>query len=141
MIAFGGKELSVFHEDGKQETVKVKLLKITEIQEYFNRAEDETALTSYICGKDEPWASTLTLESTMDICETAHELNFQNARQWAQRRAQQNEALLPLAENSKRIQQALGNSALNVPAPLPNALPDCPKYESARGSAPTGNRE
>jgi hypothetical protein len=116
MIAFGGKELSVFHEDGTQETVKVKLLKITEIQEYFNRAEDETALASYICGKDEPWARTLTLESTMDICEAAHELNFQNARRWAQRRAQQNEALLPLAESGKRIQQALGNSALNAPA-------------------------
>ena len=127
IIAFGGKELQVFHENGTEETVKVRLLKIAEIAHYFELVEDETALASFICGKEETWSSTLALESIMDICETAHDLNFQNARRWAQRRAQQNEALLPLAESGLRIQQALANSAPNVPASSAKRSPRLPK--------------
>ena len=113
-ILTGGSPLLVETQTGEQIEVGVRLLKIKEFPEYFRMAEDEEALAAFITGKDEDFIQTLTVESILAIVEHAHDLNFQNACRWANRRANLNEALLPVAQKGMKMQQTLGSFAPNA---------------------------
>jgi len=93
----------------------VRLLKIREFPEYFSKAEDEEALAAFVTGSDAAFIDALTVESVLSICEKAHDINFHNACRWANRRANFNEALLPVAQKGQKLQQTLGSSVPNVP--------------------------
>ena len=96
--------------------MQVRLLKIREFSEYFAKAEDEEALAAFVTGKDEDFIQTLTVDAILSIVEAAHDLNFQNACRWANRRANLNEALLPVAQKGMKLQQTLGSFAPSAPS-------------------------
>ncbi|MGC9453199.1 MAG: hypothetical protein ACP5I4_17335, partial [Oceanipulchritudo sp.] len=96
--------------------VGVRLLKIKEFPDYLRLAEDEEALAAFVTGKDEEFIQSLTVDSILAICEHAHDLNFQNACRWANRRANLNEALLPVAQKGMKMQQTLGSFAPTAPS-------------------------
>lgn len=112
-ILSGGSPLQVHTHAGEMIEISVRLLKIKEFPDYFRFADDEEALAAFATGKDPEFIAALDVGSVLAICEKVHDLNFQNACRWAERRAKFSEALLPVAEKGMRLQQALGNS---VPA-------------------------
>lgn len=112
----GGTTLSLTLDNGASEQATVRLLKIREFPDYLRLVDDEEKLAEFLCGKPEGWAATLSVPSLLDICETGHELNFRHACRWGERRAQLNEALLPIAASGQAIQSAFPNSAPTAPA-------------------------
>jgi hypothetical protein len=115
-ILTGGSPLTIETQNGEQVEVQVRLLKIREFPEYFAKAEDEEALAAFVTDKDEDFIQTLTVDSILSIVEAAHDLNFQNACRWANRRANLNEALLPVAQKGMKLQQTLGNFVPSAPS-------------------------
>lgn len=111
------RQIEITRLDGTCETTHVRLLKIAEIPRYLELAEDEVGLAAFVTGRDAEWIGALTIDGVLDICEAAHDLNFQHACRWAQRRVRQNEGLLPMAQAGKRLQSAWGNSAPTAPSP------------------------
>lgn len=116
-ILTGSKPLVVETQSGEQIEVFVRLLKIKEFPDYFRLAEDEEALTAFVTGKDDEFVQSLSVDSILEICERAHDLNFQNACRWASRRATFNEALLPVAQKGIKMQQTLQSFAPSAPSP------------------------
>jgi hypothetical protein len=117
-ILTGGTPLTVETLNTEPTEVMVRLLKIKEYPEYFAKSEDEEALAAFVTGKDAEFIEALSVDSILSICEKAHDLNFQNACRWANRRANLNEALLPVAQKGMKLQQTLGNYAPNAPSSL-----------------------
>lgn len=115
-IITGGSPLLVETQSAEQVEVHVRLLKIREFPDYFRLAEDEEALAAFVTGKDEEFIQGLTVEAILSIVEKAHDLNFQNACRWANRRANLNEALLPVAQKGIKLQQTLGSFAPSAPS-------------------------
>jgi hypothetical protein len=115
-ILTGGSPLLVETQSGDQIEVAVRLLKIKEFPDYFRLAEDEEALAAFVTGKDDEFVQSLTVDSILAIVEHAHDLNFQNACRWANRRANLNEALLPVAQKGMKMQQTLGNFVPSAPS-------------------------
>lgn len=115
-ILTGSTPLTVTTESGELAGVSLRLLKIREFPEYFRLAEDEEALAAFVTGQDEAFVQSLTVDSILAIIEKAHDLNFQNACRWANRRANLNEALLPVAQKGIKLQQTLGNFAPSAPS-------------------------
>lgn len=116
-ILQGGEPLAVTDPTNATHEVFVRLLKIKEFPDYFRLADDEEALAAFATGKDADFIAALDVGSVLAICEKVHDLNFQNACRWAERRAKFSEALLPVAEKGMRLQRALGNSAPAAPSP------------------------
>ena len=112
-----GQSVQVADLAGETTEVKVRLLRINEFPEYFRLADDEEALAAFVTGADPQWISNLTTESVLGVCESAHDLNFQNACRWAARRARFSEGLLPVAEKGMRMRQALESFAPVAPSP------------------------
>ncbi len=115
-IIGGGINLAVKTNAGAEETVTVRLLKIREFPDYLRLVDQEERLAEFLCNQPEGWAETLTVDSLLDICEQGHGINFKNACRWGERRAQVNEALLPIAASGQKVQSVLPISAPNAPA-------------------------
>src|SRR5690606_9995649 len=62
-VLTGGAALTGSHVDGTSETVTVRLLKIREFPDYLRLTDQEEQLAAFLCGKDEAWAQTLTVDS------------------------------------------------------------------------------
>ena len=115
-ILNGGVSVDLKKNDGSSESVNVRLLKIKEFPDYLRLVDDEEVLAEFLCGKESGWAQTLAVEDILNICEKGHELNFKNACRWGQRRANLNEALLPIASSGVAIQSHFPNSAPTAPS-------------------------
>jgi hypothetical protein len=115
-IISGGIDLAVHTNAGAEETVTVRLLKIREFPDYLRLVDQEERLAEFLCDKSEGWAETLTVDSLLDICEQGHGINFKNACRWGERRAQVNEALLPIAASGQKVRSVLPSCAVNAPA-------------------------
>ncbi|QYY34617.1 hypothetical protein [Ruficoccus sp. ZRK36] len=114
-ILNGGSILNVCLVDDSEETVTVRLLKIREFPDYLRFVDQEERLAEFLCDKPEGWADTLTVDSLLDICEQGHGINFKNACRWGERRAQVNEALLPIAASGQKVRSALPSFAPSAP--------------------------
>lgn len=102
-IIQGGVSFAAIRHDGTGDTVTIRLLKIKEFPDYLRYVDQEEKLAEFLCSKEEGWAASLTVESLLEICEKGHDLNFENACRWGQRRAKVNEALLPIAKSGQAI--------------------------------------
>ena len=115
-VLSGGIQVNINHMDGACETVTVRLLKIREFPDYLRLVDQEERLVEFLCDKPEGWAETLTVDSLLDICEQGHGINFRNACRWGERRAQVNEALLPIAASGQKVRSVLPSCAVSAPA-------------------------
>lgn len=111
----GGEEIQINLADGTKETVKIRLLKISEFEKYLGVIDNEAKAAELLCDKPEGWADTLDIGSLLDIVDRGHEINFTNVYRWANRRADVNEAMLPLAQKGAAMRSALPNSAPTRP--------------------------
>ncbi len=107
----GGENLEIQLLDGSKETVLVKLLKIKKFEDYLRVIDKETAAAELLCGKEPGWGDTVTADSLLDIVEKGHDINFTSVCRWATRRANVNEAMLPIAKKGKALAAALPSSA------------------------------
>lgn len=107
----GGEELDVLLLDGNAEKVKVKLLKISQFEEYLRVVDKEAQAAELLCDKPEGWGETLAPASLMDVVERGHDINFTSVYRWANRRATMNETMLPLAQKGQALASHLQSSA------------------------------
>jgi hypothetical protein len=83
----GGVEMEVTHLDGSKETIKVRQIPATKIEEFMTRLADESVALRIYCDKPTEWADTLTHDSINDICEKGLEINSPFLAAWCRRRA------------------------------------------------------
>jgi len=115
-IALGGEPLTVEHIDGQQETLTIPLLKIAQYPQFLQHLDNETELVAWITHKDTTWVDHLTPKSFLDIIEKTLDLNFTQARRWAEHRTILAETLLPMAKRGHKLQTTLETSAPTVPS-------------------------
>ena len=113
-IIQGGVVLTVTLDDGSQEQVTVRLLKIKQYADYMTFSQDEEKMADFLCSKPEGWSETLSAGSLLDIMDAGHDLNFQNACRWANRRMEFGEAMLPVAKAGEKLLGVLPKSAETV---------------------------
>lgn len=114
-IINGGEEIEIALLDGTVETVKVQLLKISQFEEYLRVVDKEARAAELLCSKPEGWSETLIPDSLLDIVEKGHDINFTTVYRWAERRANVNEAILPIAKKGMAMAEALPTSAPTEP--------------------------
>jgi hypothetical protein len=125
-IALGGVDLSVQFLTGETETVKVRLLTISEYPRFYELLDNEARLAEFFCRKETGWADGLHPNSVMDLVEKGMELNFTPARRWAERRGEITEANRPLAERMATLMKSISASSA-LTAVLPSAVAPPPK--------------
>ena len=79
--------MEVTHLDGKKETIKVRQIPATKVEEFMTRLADESVALRIYCNKPEEWVDTLTHESVNAICEKGMEINSPFLEAWCRRRA------------------------------------------------------
>lgn len=89
----GGVNLEVMHLDGSKETVKVRQIPATRLEEFMTKLADEATSVSIYCDKDTKWADTLLHSSIDDICKKGLEINSDFLEAWCRRRATWTEML------------------------------------------------
>lgn len=52
---FGGRNLTIIHEDGAAEEIKVRQLHLADYEKGLRLVQDEFGLVAFICGKDKAW--------------------------------------------------------------------------------------
>ncbi|WP_438482722.1 hypothetical protein [Oleiharenicola lentus] len=102
IVAAGGEKLTVILENGTEQEVLVRLLKLGEYAQYMARVDHELNLAAYLTGNSVEWASKLAAQSVMEIVSLGHDLNFTGACLWATRRAKLTEAALPVQAALKK---------------------------------------
>jgi len=115
-IINGGEEIEITLLDGTAETVLVKLLKIKKFEDYLRVVDNEAAAAELLTGKEPGWGDTVSPDSLLDICEKGHDINFSSVYRWAARRADVNEALLPVAKKGQALSAASPTSAPIAPS-------------------------
>ena len=107
VIARGGQEIEVQLETGHKEVVKVRLLPLGKMPDFFKGLDDDILMIQLVTGKTKRFAESLTFDSGMEVVEKAHEVNFPNALRWSERRAKRLAPLIPMAEKGMKIQRQL----------------------------------
>lgn len=95
---FGGRQVAVRVPGGEPIAVTVRVLKISELPRYFELLEQEEKLAEFLTGKDAAFIASLEPASLLDIVDAGHDLNFQIAQRWAERRARHVAALAPVVK-------------------------------------------
>ncbi len=107
VIARGGQEIEVQLETGHRESVKVRLLPLGKMPDFFKGLDNDIFMIQLVTGKSKTFAESLTFDSGMEVVEKAHEVNFPNALRWSERRAERLGPLIPMAEKGMKIQRQL----------------------------------
>ncbi len=101
----GGSPLLVKSQDGSEETVSVRVLKIAEFQEYFSLlAEDDTKLAAWAVGRPVEWVESLEDDSLFDLLEEVDRVNFTRAQRWIERQTRKAEKLAPITNRMAALQ-------------------------------------
>jgi hypothetical protein len=101
----GGSPLLVRSQDGTEETVSVRVLKIAEFQEYFALlAEDDSKLAAWAVGKTLEWVEGLEDDSLFDLLEEVDRVNFTKAQRWIERQTRKAEKLAPITNRMAALQ-------------------------------------
>jgi len=85
----GGVDLEVhFSKNGNtSETVKVRQIPISKLQEFLFSMGDESRLIELYCDRPKGWADTLAIESANEIADKGQELNLPFLQAWWRRQA------------------------------------------------------
>lgn len=91
----GSKRVEVEHRDGRKEKVTVRLLPMRLMPDYQRLAYDEAACIELFCGKDAPWADTLTAASHLEVLQAGEDLNQRPLSDFLDRQAKRQQKLMP----------------------------------------------
>jgi hypothetical protein len=108
----GGVDLEVTKQDGSKETVKVRQIPISKIQQFVVSLGDEAATVAFYCDKPKEWADTLSLESANAALDKGQELNLPFLSAWFRRQAKwrESQAIGAIADLEKKIQEMIAAS-------------------------------
>lgn len=83
----GGVDMQVEYKNGNKETVKVRQVQATKINDFAQRLGDEAFLVAMYCDKPLEWVDTLTYESLAAVADKGLEINLPFFKTWFLRRA------------------------------------------------------
>ncbi len=83
----GGVDLEVTHLDGSKETVKIRQIPATKLEQFVQRLSDEATSISIYCDKPREWADSLEAASASAICDKGMEINGPFFKAWFRRQA------------------------------------------------------
>lgn len=89
---FGGRTVPVLQLDGAAAEVTVRQLPLGDYERAFALADDEIALTAFLCGQPKEWAYALAPESYERLQAAAQEVNAKGFFAWVGRRLQREQA-------------------------------------------------
>jgi hypothetical protein len=82
----GGVEMEVnFQNNGDKETVKIRQIPISKLQNFIMAMGDEAAAIELYCDKPKGWADKLTMESASAVADKGQELNLPFFAAWFRR--------------------------------------------------------
>jgi hypothetical protein len=84
-------ELSAGETTHRTDTVKILQIQVRQYEAGFQFVNDEAALVGFVCGREKPWALTLTPESYEQILEFGRAVNSRGFFSYCQRRTEQAE--------------------------------------------------
>ena len=102
----GGEELDVKYADGREDRVKVGILRVKARERYLEVMGDEGAQVELFCGREKGWADRLSAESYDAIAEKGQKLNLPLFQNWYRRLLERSEAMAP-GEFERNRQAAL----------------------------------
>jgi hypothetical protein len=106
----GGVELEVTYQDGNKETVKVRQVPISKIENFIFALANESQAIELYCDRQKGWADTLSIESASAIADKGQELNMPFFAAWFRRQMKWRESQQP------------GGEGTNQPTPAPSPL-------------------
>jgi hypothetical protein len=105
-----------------KETVKVRQIPISKIQQFALALGNEAELIELYCDKPKGWADTLTVESASAVADKGQEINLPLFAAWFRRQAKWRESQTPgaIAELEKKLTELI------VASRLPNSAQPSP---------------
>jgi hypothetical protein len=116
----GGVELEVtYQNNGEKETVKVRQIPVSKIQNFIMALANEAEAIELYCDKPKGWADTLSIESASAIADKGQELNLPFFGAWFRRQAKWRESQQQgaIAELEKKVEELITKSASASSAP------------------------
>ena len=120
----GGVDLEVEHLDGSKESVKVRQIPVSKIQQFAFALGNEAEMIELYCDKPKDWADTLTYESASAAADKGQEINLPFFGAWFRRQAKWREsqsagAIADLEKKlTKLIEQASRSGSSAPPSPI-----------------------
>lgn len=106
--AAGGEMFTVRYKSGTDETVVVRSVPWSKMDEYLSLQGNETALAELLCDRRKGWGDTLELESLCDLVEKGEQVNDPNFFRLAERRRKR---LASMEDRLKERDAALANGS------------------------------
>jgi hypothetical protein len=117
-------EIEVTQLDGSKETVKVRQIPLSKIQQFVVCLSEEAGAIALYCDRPKEWADTLTPESANTVLDKGQELNLPFLSAWFRRQAKwrESQAVGVTADLEKKIQEIIAVSlAVNSQQQSPTA--------------------
>ena len=119
----GGVELEITYADGNKETVRVRQIPISRLNNFISTMGDEAEAIALYCDKPREWGDTLTLESASAILDKGQEINLPFLVAWFRRQAKWRKGSAsviagPGIESEKPIASPLGSSVPQSPTTI-----------------------
>jgi hypothetical protein len=121
----GGVEMEVsYQNNGDKETVKVRQIPISKIQDFIFAMGNEAQAIELYCDKPKGWADTLSIESASAIADKGQELNMPFFAAWFRRQMKWRESQQPggtitAVESPEAKQSSLASASSPPVSPIP----------------------
>jgi hypothetical protein len=117
----GGVELEVTHLDGSKETIKVRQIPVSQIQQFAFAISwgNESAAIELYCDKPKAWTDTLSFESASAIADKGQEINLPFFEAWSRRQAKWKGTIVQSAieDAAKKLAKASPSASSAPPSP------------------------
>jgi len=135
---FGGRLITVLHEAGTPEEIKVRQLRMADYERALPLLDDEIALTAFCCIPstpdprpfEKPWALTLQPESYEELQAAVQEVNAKGFFSYAARRSEKDRkakeeivrSMAAMPPETLKAVSEMANSASNTSSPRPRRI-------------------
>ena len=120
----GGVEMEVsYQNNGDKETVKVRQIPISKIQNFIFVMANESEAIELYCDKPKGWADTLSVESASAIADKGQELNMPFFAAWFRRQMKWRESQQPgstTTGDTEENKPAAVSQSASASSPLPS---------------------
>jgi hypothetical protein len=117
-----GKNVVAKHDDGREETVHVRQLKVQHMQKLLDIIDEEPESIEFYCDKPSGWSKTLTNESFEELIIEGQSVNSDFFNRWVHRRLNRMENIQP-GVSKLALQKASELAAEPQPRRVPQPSP------------------
>jgi hypothetical protein len=120
----GGVELEIaYQNNGSKETVKVRQIPISKIQDFLMAMGNEAQTIELYCDKPKGWADTLSLESANMVLDKGQEINLDFFERWWKRQAKWRKMQVgTTGEETERRLKLIESRLDSLPQPSPTTI-------------------